>query len=130
VERVFSSAVPTGLGMIRTEHGAVPIPTPTVLELLRGAPLFSRGVAAELTNASGAAILAATVEGYGELPSMRVESVGHGAGSGRLDIPNLLRIVIGEEEPAASRPSVPGAPELRLVTDGAGAGSADPRDAG
>jgi hypothetical protein len=101
-----------------------------VLELLRGAPLFSRGVAAELTNASGAAILAATVEGYGELPSMRVESVGYGAGSGRLDIPNLLRIVIGEEEPAASRPSVPGAPELRLVTDGAGAGSADPRDAG
>lgn len=130
VERVFSSAVPTGLGMIRTEHGAVPIPTPTVLELLRGAPLFSRGVAAELTTASGAAILAATVEGYGELPSMRVESVGYGAGASRLDIPNLLRIVIGEEEPAASRPSMPGAPELRLVTDGAGHGPTDPGDAG
>ena len=39
VERVFASAVPTGLGMTRTEHGAMPIPTPTVLELLRGAPL-------------------------------------------------------------------------------------------
>ena len=59
----------------------MPIPTPTVLELLRGAPLFSRGVAAELTNATGAAILAATVEGYGELPTMRVEAVGYGAGS-------------------------------------------------
>lgn len=117
VERVFSSAVPTGLGMTRTEHGALPIPTPTVVELLRGAPMFSRGVTVELTNAAGAAILAATVQGYGELPPMRVESAGYGAGFQRMDIPNLLRILIGREEPASSRPSVPGSPELRLVTD-------------
>ncbi len=117
VERVFSSAVPTGLGMTRTEHGALPIPTPTVVELLTGAPLFSRGVTAELTNATGAAILAATVEGYGELPSIRVEAVGYGAGTQRLDIPNLLRILIGEEEPATSRPSAPGSRELHLVPE-------------
>lgn len=115
VERVFASAVPTGLGMTRTEHGVMPIPSPTVVELLRGAPLFSRGVTAELTTAAGAAILAATVEGYGELPSMRVEAVGYGAGVQRLDIPNLLRILVGEEEPASSRPSMPGVPELHLV---------------
>ncbi len=95
----------------------MPIPTPTVVELLRGAPMFSRGVAAELTNAAGAAILAATVEGYGELPTMRVEAVGYGAGLQRLDFPNLLRVMIGQEEPVASRPSVPGAPDLRLVTE-------------
>jgi pyridinium-3,5-bisthiocarboxylic acid mononucleotide nickel chelatase len=117
IERVYSSAVPTGLGMTRTEHGALPIPTPTVVELLRGAPLFSRGVAAELTNAVGAAILAATVEGYGELPTMRVEAVGYGAGAQRLDIPNLFRIMIGPDEPRASLPSVPGSPGLHLVTD-------------
>ncbi|MGH2634895.1 MAG: LarC family nickel insertion protein [Actinomycetota bacterium] len=128
VERVFSSAVPTGLGMTRTEHGALPIPSPTVVELLRGAPLFSRGVTAELTNATGAAILAATVEGYGELPSMRIEAVGYGAGSQRLDIPNLLRILVGEEEPASSRPSMPGVPGLHLVTDGAA--EREPGDAG
>lgn len=117
VERVFSSAVPTGLGMTRTEHGALPIPTPTVVELLRGVPLFSRGVTAELTNATGAAILAATVEGYGELPTMRVEVVGYGAGTQRLDIPNLFRILLGQEEPASSRPSLPSVRELHLVRD-------------
>jgi pyridinium-3,5-bisthiocarboxylic acid mononucleotide nickel chelatase len=117
VERVFSSAVPTGLGMTKSEHGAMPIPTPTVLELLRGAPVFSRGVAAELTNAAGAAILAATVEGYGDLPATRVTSVGYGAGSQRLDIPNVLRVVLGEEEPASSLPSPTGTPDLYLVTD-------------
>ena len=89
----------------------------TVLELLRGAPLFSRGVAAELTNAAGAAILAATVEGFGELPALRVEIVGYGAGSARLEIPNVTRVLIGEEEPAASLPSVPHPPELRLVPE-------------
>jgi uncharacterized protein (DUF111 family) len=128
VDRVFSSAVPTGLGMTRTEHGALPIPTPTVVELLRGAPLFSRGVAAELTDATGAAILAATVEGYGELPPIRVDAVGYGAGHQRLDIPNVFRVLIGEEEPRASRPSVPGIRELHLVTEPERAG--EPVDAG
>lgn len=128
VERVFSSAVPTGLGMTKTEHGAMPIPSPTVVELLRGAPLFSRGVAAELTTATGAAILAATVEGYGELPALRVEAVGYGAGWQRLEFPNLLRVLVGEEEPASSRPSVLGAPDLRLVTEVAEVG--EPGDAG
>ena len=117
VQRVFSSAVPTGLGMARTEHGATPIPSATVIELLRGAPVFSRGVSAELTTATGAAILAATVEGYGELPALRVEEVGYGAGTARLDFPNVTRVLIGTEEPASSLPSVPGTPELRLVPE-------------
>lgn len=117
IERVFASAVPTGLGMVRTEHGATPIPTPTVVELLRGAPLYSRGVAAELTTAAGAAILSATVEGYGEMPALRVEAVGYGAGTARLDFPNVTRVLIGAEEPAASLPSEPGRRELRLVPE-------------
>jgi hypothetical protein len=117
VERVFSSAVPTGLGMARTEHGATPIPSAAVIELLRGAPVFSRGVSAELTTATGAAILAATVEGYGELPALRVEEAGYGAGTARLDFPNVTRVLIGTEEPATSLPSVPGTPELRLVPE-------------
>lgn len=117
VERVFASAVPTGLGMTRTEHGAAPIPSATVVELLRGAPMFSRGVAAELTTATGAAILAATVEGYGEIPALRLERAGYGAGMAPLDFPNVTRVLIGEEEPATSLPSAPGTPELRLVPE-------------
>jgi uncharacterized protein (TIGR00299 family) protein len=98
VERVYASSVPTGLGMIRTEHGMAPIPSPVVLELLRGAPTYSRGIPVELVTASGAAILAALSEGYGDMPVMRSENVGYGAGTLRLDFPNLLRVVIGEEQ--------------------------------
>lgn len=101
VNRAFSSAVPTGLGMVRGDHGVMPIPGPEVVELLRGAPLYSKGVTTELTTTTGAAILAATVEGFGELPLMRVESVGYGAGTHHLEFPNVLRILIGEQELAA-----------------------------
>ncbi len=96
VERVFSSAVPTGFGMVRTEHGSMPIPAPAVVELLRGAPMYSRGVPIELVTPTGAAILASTVEGFGEMPAMRTEAVGYGAGTVRPDFPNVLRVLIGE----------------------------------
>ncbi|GIU98806.1 MAG: hypothetical protein KatS3mg014_0422 [Actinomycetota bacterium] len=109
VSRVFSSAVPTGLGMARTEHGAMPIPSPVVVELLTGAPVYSKGTAAELTTATGAAILAGCVEGYGELPPIVVDAVGYGAGIHRLDFPDVLRVILGREglvpEPTASRPA-------------------------
>ncbi len=108
VERVYASSVPTGLGMIRTEHGMSPIPSPVVLELLRGAPTYSRGIPVELVTASGAAILAALSEGYGDMPVMRSESVGYGAGTLRLDFPNMLRVVIGEEQRAGSLPAPSG----------------------
>ncbi|MFL5736228.1 MAG: nickel pincer cofactor biosynthesis protein LarC [Actinomycetota bacterium] len=128
VERAFSSPVPTGIGMTRSEHGAMPIPAPAVVELLRGAPLYSKGVAAELVTPTGAAILSALVEGYGELPPMRVGAVGYGAGSHRLDFPNVLRVIIGDDEnvpeavlaavdlPSAAQPETPSA-ELVLETN-------------
>ena len=62
-----------------SEHGAMPIPAPAVVELLRGAPLYSKGVPVELVTPTGAAILSSLVEGYGELPPMRVGAVGYGA---------------------------------------------------
>jgi pyridinium-3,5-bisthiocarboxylic acid mononucleotide nickel chelatase len=116
IERVFASAIPTGLGMTKTEHGVMPIPGPAVVELLRGAPMYSKGVAAELTTPTGAAILAATVEGFGELPPMRIESIGYGAGTHRLDFPNLLRILIGAAE-SATEPRVNASEQLVLETN-------------
>ncbi len=105
IERVFASQIPTGLGMTRTEHGALPIPAPAVLELLRGAPLYSKGVPVELVTPTGAAILAATADGFGEIPPMRVQSVGYGAGSHRLEFPNVLRVLVGESASSREEPS-------------------------
>jgi uncharacterized protein (TIGR00299 family) protein len=100
VDRVFASPIPTGMGMARGEHGMVPVPSPEVVELLQTVPTFSRGIPAELVTPVGAAIVSAVVEGFGDMPMMRADRVGYGAGHPRLDFPNLLRVVIGEEERA------------------------------
>jgi uncharacterized protein (TIGR00299 family) protein len=117
VDRVFASPVPTGMGMVRTEHGMMPIPSPVVMELLQGVPTYSRGVPVELVTATGAAILAAVSEGYGDMPMMRADHVGYGAGHLRLDFPNAVRVVIGQEQRAGAGVSG-GAPRLAdIVAD-------------
>jgi pyridinium-3,5-bisthiocarboxylic acid mononucleotide nickel chelatase len=95
VERIYASAVATGMGMMKTDHGVYPIPGPAVLELLKGVPIYSRGIPSELVTPTGAAILAATVTSFGEMPAMRVERVGYGAGTRELDIPNVVRLLVG-----------------------------------
>jgi uncharacterized protein (TIGR00299 family) protein len=96
ISRYSASPVATGMGMMRTEHGMLPIPGPAVVELLKGAPLYSQGIPYELTTPTGAAILAATVERWGDIPPMRVARIGYGAGTRELEIPNVTRLMIGE----------------------------------
>ncbi|HVL32706.1 MAG TPA: nickel pincer cofactor biosynthesis protein LarC, partial [Actinomycetota bacterium] len=96
VDRVYASAVATGFGLQRSEHGAYPVPGPAVMELLKGAPVYSGAQPYELTTPTGAAILAATVQRWGEMPSLRVARVGYGAGTRELEIPNVVRLIVGE----------------------------------
>src|SRR2546428_6811839 len=104
IEGVYDSPVRTAFGLRGTEQGELPVPGPAVVELLRGAPMYSRGVPFELVTPTGAAILASFVEGYGEMPLMRVDAVGYGAGQQRLDFPNVTRVIVGEEERRLSEP--------------------------
>ena len=100
--RVTSRAVALGHGSVRTAHGLLPIPAPATLELLLGASVEDGGVPFELTTPTGAAIIAATVEEFGALPSMQVAGVGWGAGDRELaDRPNLLRVIAGTPDAAA-----------------------------
>ena len=97
VEEAWASPVATGGGRTRGAHGPLPVPAPAVLELLRGAALHGGGVPVELTTPTGAAILAASVASFAELPPLRVARVGYGAGARQLDeLPNLLRVILGE----------------------------------
>jgi uncharacterized protein (TIGR00299 family) protein len=103
VTELWASPVATGTGMVRSEHGVLPVPAPAVLELLQGVPIYSGGITAELTTPTGAAILAARVGRFTELPPMRVAAVGYGAGTRRHDeLPNLLRVLLGERTDAGA----------------------------
>jgi len=95
-ERITSRSVPTGSGMVKCAHGMMPIPTPGTAALLKGVPLASSSVKAELTTPTGAAILTTVVQQWVETPAMTVERIGHGAGTKDfLEQPNLLRLFVG-----------------------------------
>jgi uncharacterized protein (TIGR00299 family) protein len=103
-DRFTSRSVPTGSGMVKGAHGSMPIPTPGTAELLKGVPLASSPIKAELTTPTGAAILTTIVcecakpaaIPWMDQPVMTVERIGHGAG--RRDFPeqaNILRLFVG-----------------------------------
>lgn len=109
VGEVWASPVATGTGMVRTAHGVLPNPAPAVVELLRGAPTYGRDVQVELTTPTGAALLAASVTGWGPLPPMTVTTTGFGAGTRDLEgLPNLTQVVIGEGRTAPQAAQPPG----------------------
>ena len=99
IRALTAGTVALGSGMVRGEHGLVPVPGPAVLALLQeaAAPVWAGPAPYEMCTPTGAALLAATVTEWGALPPMTVRSVGTGAGSRELDeVPNVLRLVIGE----------------------------------
>jgi uncharacterized protein (TIGR00299 family) protein len=115
VDEVQASRVATGTGMVRTAHGVLPNPAPAVIELLQGVPTYGREVGVELTTPTGAALLAATVSGYGPLPSMTVRATGFGAGERDLDgLPNVTQVVLGTAAAGASATGDPGQPVVLL----------------
>lgn len=104
LQGLTASPVALGSGMTRGEHGLLPVPAPAVLELLGAvqAPVSSGLGPHELCTPTGAALLAATVTGWGDLPPMRLDRVGTGAGDRDLDeAPNVLRLIVGEAHPGA-----------------------------
>ncbi len=107
IDEVWSSSIATGRGMVRSAHGIIPVPAPAVVGLLVGAPTHGIDVPFELTTPTGAALMAATVTGWGPMPAMLVESVGFGAGDRDLDgRPNLTQVVVG----TSTTPAEPGQP--------------------
>ncbi|MDZ4186233.1 MAG: nickel pincer cofactor biosynthesis protein LarC [Desulfuromonadales bacterium] len=98
VEEVYASPVNTGEGLVECAHGSLPVPAPATLELLRGAPIYSSGIEKELTTPTGAAILTTLCRRFGPLPAMKVIAVGYGAGGMDLAVPNVLRLIIGEQD--------------------------------
>ena len=96
VEKVTASKIHVGTGYTKCAHGTIPLPAPATLELLQGIPVYCHGIEKELVTPTGAALITTLAESFGEMPSMSIADIGYGAGTRELDIPNLLRISLGE----------------------------------
>lgn len=96
VDVIKSSQIPVGSGQIHIDHGIYPVPAPATLEILRGLPIATSELKAELTTPTGAAVAAVMVDDFTTLPAMTVDAIGYGAGTKQFpDHPNVLRVVIG-----------------------------------
>jgi uncharacterized protein (TIGR00299 family) protein len=100
VEEIICSPLNVGGGTVNCAHGTFPVPAPATVELLKGAPVYSSGLQAELVTPTGAAIVKTLASRFAAFPEMKIEKTGYGAGS--RDFPghaNVLRLTIGEALP-------------------------------
>lgn len=98
VDRVLASSVQLGGGFVKCAHGTIPVPAPATVEILKGVPIKTGIVQFETTTPTGAAILAANVEEYIDKIEFSIDKIGYGIGHRDLEIPNVLRVYLGNTE--------------------------------
>src|SRR5258706_5817902 len=81
IEHFISSPLRVGFGMAQMAHGRFPIPPPAVAELLREKPIYAGDVEGEFVTPTGAAIITSVCDRFENVPSMKIEATGYGAGS-------------------------------------------------
>ena len=103
IEDFISSPLRVGFGMARMAHGSFPIPPPAVAELLRDRPIYAGDVEGEFVTPTGAAIITSVCDRFENIPAMKIESTGYGAGSrDPKGFPNALRLLVGETAAVAN----------------------------
>ena len=101
LEKVFCSALPTGSGTLRSQHGLLPVPAPATTAILRATdapsypPPSTLPATGEMLTPTGAAILG-TIADFSS-PVIQISSIGYGLGTRNPDAyPNVLCLTIGE----------------------------------
>jgi hypothetical protein len=96
VDKVISSPIQVGSGIIHCSHGTFPVPAPATAEILQGIPIKTGLVPFEATTPTGAAIIASTAAYFTERIDFTPQKIGYGLGSKDSSTPNVLRIFLGE----------------------------------
>jgi uncharacterized protein (TIGR00299 family) protein len=99
VDRWLASPLNVGSGTVVCQHGTLPVPAPATLALLGDAPVYAAGEPMERVTPTGAVLLRMLDVQYASLPPIRILKMGYGAGGRETQgQPNLLRLLVGEEE--------------------------------
>lgn len=101
IQAVYSSSIKVGSGgMVKSQHGALPVPTPATIEILKDYPILLSDIPFELTTPTGAAIIKALSQGILTTERIQISSIGYGAGEREIEqLPNLIRVFIGSLDP-------------------------------
>jgi len=100
IDKIVVSKLHVGMGFVKCQHGLMPIPAPATLEIIKNGkiPVYSKGIEGELVTPTGAAIVAALADEFGNQPDMEIEKIGYGSGFKDFEIPNMLRLTLGKKK--------------------------------
>jgi hypothetical protein len=97
VDKVMSSSIQLGGGMVKCAHGIMPVPAPATAEIVTNVPVKTGLVDHEATTPTGAAILVATVDEFTDKMDFQITKTGYGIGNRDSEIPNVLRVYLCED---------------------------------
>ncbi len=102
IERTIVSPVNTGCGVIKCDHGTMPVPAPATLELVSmlNIPVMNTPkVQTELLTPTGAAILGTVADEFKNIETLEnIEKISYGAGSKDLkEISNVVRFTLAND---------------------------------
>jgi len=98
VDKMMASPVQVGGGFVKCAHGLMPVPAPATVEILKNIPINTGIVPFETTTPTGAAILAVNVQEFTQKIDFSIKKIAYGIGHRDLEIPNVLRVYLGEEQ--------------------------------
>ncbi len=92
----FATPIRAGSGFVEFSHGKYPVPAPAVLEILKSSSLeIIMDGEGELLTPTGAAILSHYCKPLKPFP-IKVREISYGAGKRETNVPNVLRLILGE----------------------------------
>lgn len=97
VDKVMSSSIQLGGGTVKCAHGIMPVPAPATAEIVMNIPVRTGLVNHEATTPTGAAILVATVDEFTDKIDFQITKSAYGIGNRDSEVPNVLRVYLGED---------------------------------
>jgi uncharacterized protein (TIGR00299 family) protein len=101
-EQVVVSPVHVGSGQVKCAHGILPVPAPATAFILRDVPVYGGKISGELCTPTGAALLKHFASRFGDMPVMKIQSIGYGMGKKDFEAANCVRALLGETEQAGN----------------------------
>jgi len=98
VDKVMSSPIQLGGGMVKCAHGLMPVPAPATALIVQDVPVRTGLVQHEATTPTGAAILVAMVDEFTDQIDFSIQKTGYGIGQRDIsEVPNVLRVYLLED---------------------------------
>lgn len=97
VDRIVCSRISDGQGLIKCQHGYLPVPVPAVMKMLEGSGIpYQTGTAdTELVTPTGFGLIKTLCHEFGTMPAMDVFKSGYGFGQREIGRLNAVRAVLG-----------------------------------